>query len=552
MPTQRTILWVIFSMSLLFLWDSWQRHNGKPSLFFPSPTAQHTTARNGAQPGAGKEVPAPSATPGAATPGAPAAAPPAATPTGERITVTTDVLKVDFDTVGAQLVRAELPKHADAEDKARHMVLFDQTPEHTYVAQSGLVGGNDFPTHRTPFRLVSSERTLQGEQLVVRFEAEGGGLKVAKIYTFKRGSYDVAVTHEITNTSGVALAPTLYLQLLRDNSKPAGDSRFYSTYTGPVVYSEEHKFQKVSFDDLDKGKQDYTKRASDGWVAMIQHYFVAAWVPAQKAERENYAQRVDNLYRVGVKEQLPAVSPGQTMKAQSQLYVGPQDQDVLKAIAPGLELVVDYGMFTIFAKPLFWLLQWLHALVGNWGWAIILLTFLVKAAFFPLMNASYKSMARMKAVAPRLKQIQERYADDRQKMNMAMMELYRTEKINPLGSCLPIMVTIPVFIALYWVLLASVEMRGAPWLGWVHDLSRPDPYYILPVLMGATMFVQMRLNPTPPDPMQARMMWIMQSVFAVMFLFFPAGLNLYYVVNNVLSIAQQWFINKRLEKAGLR
>jgi YidC/Oxa1 family membrane protein insertase len=558
MQTQRTILWVIFSMSLLFLWDNWQRHLGKPSLFFPTPTAQapQGAGKGGTTPPPGasaRDVPTAAALPG---PGSTAAAPgQAATPAGERITITTDVLRLDFDTTGAQIVRAELLQHADAEG-AQRMVLLEQTEQRTYLAQSGLVGSADaaqpYPTHRTPFKLVSGDRALRGEQLQLRFEAESGGVKLAKVFTFKRGSYDIDVRHELTNTGSAPATPTLYMQLLRDAGKPPGESFFYATYTGPVVYSEQSKFQKVDFADIDKGKQDYVKKAPDGWVGLIQHYFVTAWIPKQATERENYVQRVDSLYRVGVKQPLGQIAPGATVQTDAKLYLGPQDQDALAKIAPGLDLVVDYGIFTIFAKPLFWLLQWLHNLVGNWGWAIILLTFIVKAAFFPLMTASYKSMARMKAVTPRMKQLQERYKDDRQKMNMALMELYKTEKINPFGSCLPILVTIPVFIALYWVLLASVEMRGAPWLGWVQDLSRPDPYYILPILMGVTMFIQLKLNPTPPDPMQARMMWIMQTVFSVMFLFFPAGLNLYYVVNNVLSILQQWFINKRLEKAGLK
>jgi YidC/Oxa1 family membrane protein insertase len=341
------------------------------------------------------------------------------------------------------------------------------------------------------------------------------------------------------------------MQLTRDGNAPAGDSRFYSTYTGPVIYTEEKKFQKVDFSDIEKGKGDHVKAAPDGWAGIIQHYFVSAWLPTESAPREYFTRKIDtNLYAVGALQPLGEVAPGASVTASTRLLIAPQDQRMLETVAPGLDLTVDYGWLTVIAKPIFWLLQYLHGIVGNWGWAIVLLTVLIKTAFFPLQAASYKSMARMKAVTPRLMQLRERYGSDRVRMNQAMMELYKEEKINPLGGCLPIVVQIPVFIALYWVLLASVEMRNAPWILWIHDLAVPDPWYLLPLIMAGTMFIQVKLNPTPPDPVQAKVMMVMPIVFSVMFFFFPAGLVLYWLVNNIYSIAQQWYITKSIEKAA--
>jgi YidC/Oxa1 family membrane protein insertase len=386
------------------------------------------------------------------------------------------------------------------------------------------------------------------DTLDVAFEAQAGGVKVVKTYSFHCGSYEIGVRHAVTNVGDVPVSPQLYLQLVRDDKSPAGGSRFYSTYYGPAVYSEAEKFQKVSFSDIEKGKgpDKHVAHADEGWVAMLQHYFVSAWIPATGA-RDYYTDKLDaNLFRVGLREPLGTIAPGATLNNDANLYVGPTDERTLEKVAPGLDLVRDYGWTTILAKPMFWVLEKIHALIGNWGWSIILLTIGIKLVFFPLSAASYKSMARMKNLAPRMKDLQERHKDDRAKLNQATMELYRTEKINPMGGCLPIVIQIPFFIALYSTLLASVEMRGAPWLGWIHDLAAPDPFYILPVIMMASMFVQYKLNPAPPDPTQAKMMLIMPLVFGVTFFFFPAGLVLYWVVNNLLSIAQQWQITRML------
>jgi YidC/Oxa1 family membrane protein insertase len=368
------------------------------------------------------------------------------------------------------------------------------------------------------------------------------------VYRFHRGSYLIDVDFEITNGGAAPLQPFVYAQFLRDDKPPAGDSSMVPTFTGVGVYTEKEKFHKVSFSDIEKNKASYPKASTDGWIAMLQHYFLAAWLPKNGTPREFYTKKLDNqnLYTAGVKIPAPAIAPGATATVDLPLYAGPQEQDKLAALAPGLDLSVDYGWLTVIAVPLFWVLSKIYGFVGNWGIAIILLTVIIKLIFYPLSEASYKSMAKMRVVAPKLQRLKEQYGDDRQRMQQAMMEMYKTEKINPLGGCLPIVVQIPVFISLYWVLLASVELRHAPFFGWIHDLSRQDPYFILPVLMGATMIIQSRLNPEPPDPVQAKVMKIMPIAFSVFFFFFPAGLVLYWLVNNVLSILQQWNINRRL------
>lgn len=566
MDTRRTILWIVFSVSLFMIWDNWQRFNGRSSMFGPSVAVQ--PAAQGSAPHAPtNDVPTASTTPNSVpTPGTTGAAvganaiagptaPGGTTPVkGERVAIHTDLLAVDLNTLGAAVDRVELTAYRDSADEKQNFVLLDQTPGYFYVAQTGLVGataGNaNLPTHRTPFTAVPGPRTLKAgkDALQVAFEAQSGGVKLTKTYTFHRGSYQIDVRHAVTNIGEQPIAPQIYLQLVRDDKTPAGGSRFYSTYYGPAVYSDAQRFQKVSFEDIAKGKgpDKHVAHADDGWVAMLQHYFVSAWIPAAGA-RDYYTDKLDgDLFRVGLREPLGTIAPGATQTNDARLYVGPAIERQLETVAPGLELVRDYGWTTILAKPMFWVLEKLHGLIGNWGWAIIALTIGIKLIFFPLSAASYKSMARMKNVAPRMKELQERHKDDRAKLNAAMMELYKVEKVNPMGGCLPIVIQIPFFIALYSVLLASVEVRGAPWLGWIHDLAAPDPFYILPVIMMASMFVQFKLNPPPPDPTQAKIMMIMPLVFGVTFFFFPAGLVLYWVVNNLLSIAQQWQITRMM------
>jgi len=413
-----------------------------------------------------------------------------------------------------------------------------------------------WPTHKTPMNLRDGPRKLaEGqESLQLVFESvPQDGVQLIKTYTFTRGSYAVAVKHEVVNQSNQTLEPQLYVQLVRDGNKPQGESSFYSTFTGPAVFTEAKKYQKVEFADAKKGKAEFEKSTTSGYVAMVQHYFASAWLLPDGLKRDIAVEAVDLgqpladcCYRATQLAPLGAVAPGQRQNVKATLFVGPQEEKELEAIFPGLELVKDYGWLTILAKPLYWLLHQLNEWLNNWGWAIVALVVLLKAAFYWLNAQAYRSMAKMKAINPRIMEMRERLKDNPQQMQVEMMKIYREEKVNPMGGCLPIAVQIPVFIALYWVLLSSVEIRNAPWLGWVQDLAAPDPYFILPLLMTASTMLQTWLNPTPPDPVQAKLMWIMPLAFSVMFFFFPAGLVLYWLTNNILSIAQQWMINKQL------
>ena len=541
MDTQRLILFIIFSFSLLMLWEAWQREN-RPT---PPPVAQTKDAA----------VPTPSApTP---KPGAPAAAP--AAPEGvpatagqaaprELIRAETDYLRAEIDPVGGDLVKLELLRYKDSIDPTKTFVLLG--PEHRYAAQSGLIGPG-LPTHKTAFTSRAGAYKLADGQDAVEVQLEAAtpeGVRVAKTLTFHRSSYLIDIAHEITNATAAPLTAHAYFQLTRDGKAPADDKAMLYTFTGAAAYTDQDKFVKVSFEDIDKGKAPYPKTADNGWMGMVQHYFVSALLPPEKTEREYYTRRLaEQYYSAGVILPVPVIAPGGTGKTAVRLYAGPEEQEKLKAVAAGLDLVVDYGWLTVIAAPLFWVLHLFYTWLGNWGLAIIALTIAIKLIFFPLSAASYKSMARMKQVTPRLTKLREQYGDDRVKLNQAMMELYKQEKINPLGGCLPIAVQIPVFISLYWVLLASVELRQAPFYGWVKDLSAVDPFYILPALMMGSMIIQTRMSPTPPDPVQAKVMQIMPIAFGVMFFFFPAGLVLYWLVNNILSIAQQWQITRMME-----
>ncbi len=552
---RRTILWVVFGFSMVLLWDQWQVYNGRKATFFPSPSSP----ANVSAPLGAASVPAPvAAAPGATVAGVPGtvtAAPAVAVPAlpKELVVVDTDVLKLTFDTEGGSLVRTEFLKHIDMADKTRNVALLDESKERTYVAQTGLIaaaGGALMPTHKTVMTLAPGPRSLQsGEnELVLRFESPDlGGVRLVKTYTLKRGDYAVEVKHEVFNVGAAPVSPQLYLQLVRDGNKPPGESSFYSTFTGPAIYTSAKKYQKVEFADIEKNKVDVEKQSTDGYVAMVQHYFASAWLLGDNIKRDLFLRKVDtNLYAVGMITPLDNIAPGASKVLPARFFAGPQEEKVLESLAPGLELVKDYGWLTILAKPLYWLLDKLHSLIQNWGWSIMALVLLLKAAFFWLNAKAYSSMAKMKAINPKIVEMRERLKDSPQQMQQEMMRIYREEKVNPMGGCFPIMVQIPVFIALYWVLLSSVEMRNAPWAMWIHDLSAPDPFYILPTVMTLTTMLQTALNPAPPDPMQAKMMWIMPLVFSVMFYFFPAGLVLYWITNNVLSIAQQWLINTRM------
>lgn len=563
MDIRRTLLWIVFTFSLLLLWNNWQQHNGMPSLLgggsatSSSETSSNTetspdTTASATPQNVPEGVPASTQTASENVPQPADQSTKAAGNQGELISVTTDVYDLAFSTQGAQLVKARLLDYSGFNGEDSPMMLLDNAPGHIAVAQTGVVGapeGAQFPTHLSPFRMVSSETSLTGDYLDVVFEAESDGVKVTKTYRLDKGSYNIHVRHDIENLSDQPVDPSVYLQLTRDGNDPPNSSFFYNTFTGPAVYSEQDKYQKIDFSDIDSNSADYIKQANNGWIAMVQHYFASAWIPTEGQTRMNEALRVsNNLYSIRVIESAGTINPGENATVQAQLWVGPQDQGAMEKVAPGLDVVVDYGFLTIIAKPVFELMTWLHGFVGNWGWTIVLLTFLIKLVFYPLSAASYRSMAKMKQVTPRLQALREKFGDDRTKLNQAMMEMYRTEKINPLGGCLPMVVQIPVFIALYWVLLGSVEMRGAPWILWIHDLSVRDPWFILPAIMMATMFLQIKLNPTPPDPMQARIMMLMPLVFGGMMFFFPAGLVLYWCVNNTLSIAQQRYVMHKLAK----
>ena len=591
---RRTLLWVVFSMSLFLIYDAWNRHNGQPSIFSPLPAK---TAASGAAPRTATATATQAATAGTAAGATPVAGAASGVPVAsERVTIDTDLVKATIDSKGGSLVRVELlqqheqiePDGLDhilaligmakphaAADQKRNIVLFDESPERFYVAESGLIptgGGSGLPNHHTVMTLLPGDRTLKDGQntLTVKFESPVvGGVKLIKTYTFTRGNYVVDVQNEVVNESGAAVNPRLYLQLVRDgNQLPGGSSLAPSAFIGPAIYDDVAKFKKIDFKSIDKRapneKPDHETNADTGWVAMVQHYFVSAWLidksDGSKQPREYFTGKAEvtndvtggqaHVYSVGMFVPLGEIAPGATKAFDAKLFVGPQEEQNLSALAPGLELVKDYGVFKLLSEPLFWLLTQLHKLLGNWGWSIVGLVLLLRVAFFWLNLKAYTSMARMKAVNPRITEMRERLKDKPQQMQQEMMKIYREEKINPLGSCLPMLVQMPFFLALYWVLLSSVEMRNAPWVGWVSDLSAKDPYFILPLLMTGTSLLQTWLNPTPADPVQAKMMWIMPLAFSVMFFVFPAGLVLYWLTNNILSIAQQYLINKKLGVIG--
>ena len=559
---RRTILWVIFGFSMVLLWDKWQLHNGNKATFFPSAPAITEPVATGAAPSTAGAASVPSSASGApaavaaqgvaAVPGQPAPAAPVAR---ERVEVTTDLYRLTFDSEGGSLIHAELLKHADMVDKSRNFVLLDESAQRVYVAQTGLIGGT-FPTHKTLMTVVPGPRELKDgeDNISVRFESpDQGGVKLVKTWTIKRGAYDIAVKHEIVNTGTTAVSPQLYFQLVRDGNKPPGESSFYSTFTGPAVYTDAKKYQKIEFKDIKNKKFEIPSESTNGYIAMVQHYFATAWLLPDGIQRELRLDSADIgvntpdcCYRVQMITPVGELAPGQVKVLDARLFAGPQVETMMEKLTPGLELVKDYGWLTILSKPLYWLLDQLHKILGNWGWSIVGLVMLLKIMFYWLNAKAYASMAKMKAINPKITEMRERLKDKPQQMQQEMMRIYREEKVNPMGGCFPIVIQIPVFIALYWVLLSSVEMRNAPWIGWIHDLASPDPFFILPVLMTCSSLLQTALNPAPPDPMQAKMMWFMPLIFSVMFFFFPAGLVLYWLTNNLLSIAQQWLINTRM------
>ncbi len=549
MDFQRILALIAFTFASFLLWTEWQKHN--------DPAVQVAQVQKAGQSVSNGQVAVNSSVP-QVTQRAALMSSETQLQHGQRVKVVTDVFNVEIDTVGGDIRDLSFRKHFSVEDKSAPLVFFsDKNPNALYVAQSGLLG-QDLPTHKSVFQLASGQpavvdlsRSGQKQARVTLVWTSPKGVEVRKIFTFDKENYVINVGYEIQNHSQAALSNiNAYYQLLRNDAPPAGDPRFVHTYTGTAFFTAESKFRKINFSDIEKGKlSDLPTPAKDGWVSMLQHYFLSAWLPKDGTmTREFYAKKIaEHVYSAGVILPIAAVSAQQKVTLDVPLYVGPQYQDKLNKLANGLEYTVDYGWLTIIATPIFWVLSFIQDLIGNWGIAIILLTVLIKAAFYPLSAKSYASMAQMKLLAPKLQRIKEQYGEDRQQMHQAMMKLYQTEKINPFGGCLPIVVQIPVFISLYWVLLASVEMRQAPFMLWVTDLSSPDPLYILPAVMALTMFLQTKLNPTPPDPTQAKVAMFMPLIFGVFFFFMPSGLVLYWLVNNVLSIAQQWQITKAME-----
>jgi YidC/Oxa1 family membrane protein insertase len=539
MDSKRLIIFIVLSLGILLLWQ--QYFAPKPLPHQEQPQAVASAPAAAGQPTQAADV--------------------ARLTRGQRIRVNTDVLHAEIDTTGGDLRELDLVKHDSTVDAQKSFALLTDRGNRVYVAQTGLIADSNpaLPSHKTVFTSAQPSYQMVGDTLEVKLTApDANGVKVSKTYVFKRGSYEIGVRYDISNGGATPVAPMAYFRLLRDGNAPDGESRFASTFTGPALYTESNKFQKIKFADLDKGKADYAKDASNGWVGMLQHYFMSAWImkplngpsvcQAAKACRFQLDAK-DGLYSSAAMLDLKAIAPGQSQSFTVPLYAGPEEYNTITKVATGLEYSKDYGIFYIVASPLFWLLTKLFGLVHNWGWAIILLTLIVKAVFYPLTAASYRSMGKMKALSPRLERLKAQHGDDRTKFQQAVMAMYKEEKVNPLGGCLPMLIQIPVFIGLYWALLASVELRQAPWILWIHDLARPDPFYVLPVLMAITMFAQTFLNPPPTDPVQAKMMKIMPLAFSAMFFVFPAGLVLYYVLNSLLSISQQWFINRQIENS---
>jgi YidC/Oxa1 family membrane protein insertase len=540
MDTKRLILFVIFSFSLMLLWDSFQKQNieieqiTSTDKSLPQPSADLTTQNDLPQ-----------------TPSK------FALNSGDSINVNTDLIKLTINTVGGDIRNLTFNKHKAEDSKGDYLFMTDVGNPLFYVAQSGLLA-EGLPTHKSNYIANKKSYQMDSESLIIPLIYETPEVLVKKIYEFNRGSYLIKTKFEIQNKSNSSISPSVYYQFVHDGLSSQG-SAMMPTFTGPAFYTEEEKFDKLDFSDADK--KSFSKVTNNGWIGIIQRYFAASWILSGDSAREFYTKKIaDNMYSVGVVSKLPAILAGQSLTFSSSLFAGPQGKNALSEAAPGMNYVVDYGILHFIASPLFSVLTGIHKMVDNWGISIILLTVLIKLMFYPLSAASYKSMGQMRELAPRLQSMKEKFGDDKQKMQQAMMELYKTEKINPLGGCLPILVQIPVFIALYWVLLGSVELRGASFM-WLDDLSKPDTLFgslwaagigPLPILMAASMFLQTKLNPKPTDPMQARLMMMMPIIFSFFFFFFPAGLVLYWLVNNILSIAQQWYVNKKIHAEALK
>ncbi|TVO62386.1 membrane protein insertase YidC [Spiribacter vilamensis] len=548
MDNQRLFLVGALALVLLLIWTTWQRDYGTE----PAPQQAEST-----QTTSGSAEPAAEAPPSSSSQDDSETAPDRG-PGGETANVATsgeDVIHVETDTLsisiplqGGNISQAQLLKHSVSEDDSSPFTLLSPSSP-LFMAQTGLVSdGGEAPDHRARWEASADRYVLEAGQdtleVPIRWRS-GDGVTVTRRYIFERDSYVVRMVHEVENSADSPWRAYQYSQLLRSAETEGPGFLGAASYTGGVIYSPAEKYEKIDFGDMED--ENLSRDIGDGWLAMIQHYFLAAWVPPRDQEMRYYTRFDDGEYVLGQSSPWQTAASGETATFENRLFVGPKEQDRLDAVAAGLELTVDYGWLTIISKPLFIALSWIHDVVGNWGWSIILLTLGIKLVFYKLSETSYKSMARMRKLQPEMQKLRERYSEDRQQMNQELMQLYKKEKVNPLGGCLPILIQIPVFIALYWVLLESVELRQAPWIMWIQDLSVRDPFYVLPLLMGGSMFLQQKLNPAPMDPIQQKIMMGLPFVFTIFFMFFPAGLVLYWVTNNSLSIAQQWFITRKIE-----
>ncbi len=546
METVRLVLVTLLLVITFFIYQAWQAQRPQPVQ--PQSIEQGTLPT----PAAGQAAPVPSAP--AAT-GA-AIAPQATRPSGTPVTVSTDVITLQINTAGGDITQLDLTDYrAHAGRDAKPYSMLNAAPPRLFESQTGLLSAQAgrAPDHQAAYTAAADSYQLAAGadtlEVPLAWANADSGIEVRKVYQFRRGRYDIGLRYEVRNTGSQPWQAQPYAQLMRKKGADATGNMFMpASFQGVVYYSGADKYHKLTYDQM--LKEPLAATLSDGWIGLSEHYFLAAFLLPKGQAQNCYTKALaEDRFLAGCIIAPLSVAPGQTASWETRLYAGPKAQDSLEDVAPGLALTVDYGKLTVLAQPVFWLLRTIHSVIGNWGFAIILVTLLIKLAFYQLSAASYRSMGHMRKVQPKIMALRERYKDDRQQQNEKMMELYRTEKINPLGGCLPILVQIPVFIALYWVLLESVELRHAPFALWIHDLSGADPYYVLPVLMGVSMFLQQRMTPMAGmEPMQRRIMLAMPLVFTVFFALFPAGLVLYWFVNNVLSISQQWFINRQLER----
>lgn len=553
MDNQRLILFVVLSFVLLLLFQEWQDEYGTTS----QPQSVSTSTANPAAPASSASSDVPSIAPAsiAAKDAAPSVKSYASMKTEQRVYVTTDVLAVEIDTAGGNIRKVDLVKYPVTSDHpdVPFRLMNDELPQ-LFVAQSGLISASgQAPDHHAIYSVEQTEYQMQDgeESLQVRLKwLDNKGVMVTKVYTFRRNDYLVDVNFEVENNTSDLWQGRVYRQFQRTEYTDSNESSLIYTYTGGVVSSEANKYEKINFDEMSdwKASQSYI---AGGWAAMIQHYFLVGWIPAQDELNNYYTKVVDGTrYLLGLSSTEKSVKAGDSTNFNTQIYIGPKEQKRLEEIQEDLVLTVDYGILTIIAAPLYWLMDKIHSFLGNWGFTIILVTMIIKLLFYKLSEKSYTSMANMRRLQPKMAQLKERYADDRQGMSKALMDIYKKEKINPLSGCLPMLAQIPVFIALYWVLLETVELRQAPFILWITDLSIKDPFYVLPILMGLSMFVQQKLNPAPMDPIQQKVLQFLPLIFTLFFAFFPAGLVLYWVVNNIISITQQWYITRKIEAAS--